>query len=197
MADIRVTSDGSTRITSGGDTRIVAAAAPTVPVVSLATPRFSMVDALLVFGDWGVDLSLEANDLSREQGLMTAVMISLFSDARADLEELPHGDTAQRGWWPDSEADRYGSKLWLLAREKTTSETVIKAKRWTEQALAWLVEDGICVAVDVTAGRIDTYTIGISATLRRGFGKQWQHLWDGVTATSVNVDGFSFSIETA
>jgi phage gp46-like protein len=44
-----------------------------------------------------------------------------------------------------------GSKLWLLARAKKTPATLLMAKAYVEEALAWLVADGAAGSVTVTA----------------------------------------------
>ncbi len=91
------------------------------------------------------DLAYRDHLLAMDQGLTTAILHSLFSDARADCDELPAGAKQHRGWWGDCLAsgnDRYGSKLWLLQREKRTRQTLQRAREYAHQALAWLVEDG-------------------------------------------------------
>ena len=77
------------------------------------------------------DLLLEAGDLARELTLRTAVMTSLFSDRRGTRQEVDRfGDSDPRGWWGDLlapvEGDAWGSKLWLLEREKQTDETPLR-----------------------------------------------------------------------
>lgn len=102
------------------------------------------------------DIALEDGDLVVENSLGSALLISLFTDRRADADELARfGGDDPRGWWADSLAlvpgDECGSKLWLLQREKQTAETLQRAREYTEQALAWLIEDGICERVNVEA----------------------------------------------
>lgn len=85
--------------------------------------------------------------------LARAVLNSLFSWARAhDDDKLP--GRSRNGWWGDSfsdnPGDRFGSRLWLLSREKVTSETVARAREYAEEALSWLVEDGVASRVIVT-----------------------------------------------
>lgn len=106
------------------------------------------------------DLQLEAGDLARELTLRTAVMLSLFSDARATPVELSrYGDDDPRGWWGDLlaqvDGDRWGSKLWLLEREKQTDETLNRAREYAFDSLRWLSEDGIAERVDVEAAWMD------------------------------------------
>ena len=91
-----------------------------------------------------------ADDLPR------AVVNSLFSWARArDDDELP--GVSRFGWWGDSfaadEGDRFGSRLWLLSREKMTSDVPERAREYCEEALQWLIDDGVASGVSVTAER--------------------------------------------
>ena len=98
------------------------------------------------------DLHLAGADLAPDDGLRTAVIVSLFTDRRAGAEDV-EGGTARRGWWGDTLADddRIGSLLWLLRREKQTAVVLVRAEGYAREALAWLVEDGIAVAVAVSA----------------------------------------------
>lgn len=109
------------------------------------------------------DLLLGDGRLATDDGMRTAILISLFSDARAaDDEPLPEAGTDRRGWWGDGFArvagpdagtarddNRIGSLLWLLARSKVTTATLQQAQRACEDALDWLIRDGIASAVRV------------------------------------------------
>lgn len=105
------------------------------------------------YGDW----SVSAGDLTSEAGLRTAVLLSLHTDATAhdDDELLADGD--RRGWWGDlaldgeQEGDRFGSRLWLLAREKHTEKTRRRAVLMAREALAWMREDQVAQAIEVDA----------------------------------------------
>jgi phage gp46-like protein len=101
----------------------------------------------------GVDSALLAID----NPLVRAVVISLFSWRRADASDRVDGD-ARFGWWGDGldgiANDRIGSKLWLLAREKLTAETLERAREYAHEALQWLVDDGVATAVTVTVERL-------------------------------------------
>lgn len=103
--------------------------------------------------------------LDSAEPLVRAVVISLFTWRRANPDDDLPGDL-RMGWWGDSfpsvPNDRIGSRLWLLSRAKLTGETVIRAKEYAEEALAWLVDDGVAARVDVEAARIDTFTLGLA-----------------------------------
>lgn len=100
-------------------------------------------------GDW----TLNGADLGRGDDLATAVIISLFTDRRADPDdEIPDASGDRRGWWGDTGRTRpLGSKLWLLERAKQTEQTRQRAQDYAADALAWLIEDGVAAAVDVVA----------------------------------------------
>lgn len=100
-------------------------------------------------GDW----LLAGADLAKATDLETAVIISLFTDGRADPDDvIPDGTGNPRGWWGDTgRTRRLGSKLWLLDRAKETEETRLRAQDYCEAALAWLVEDGVAASVEVDA----------------------------------------------
>lgn len=115
-----------------------------------------MSDIALQWGDSEADIVLDGADLLLEDGLETAVIISLFCDARADASDvLPDLESGRRGWWgdlfADAENDHTGSKLWLLWREKRTQETLERARQYASEALAWMIEDGIAASIDIAA----------------------------------------------
>lgn len=151
-----------------------------------------MSDIALLFdsGAWGADLGLVGGDLVLDDGLRTAAIISIFSDARAlDDDVLPDG-ADRRGWWGDcgndDPSDRLGSRLWLLAREKATDRTAIRARDICREALAWMIADGIAAAVEVsctlyriTAARTTgALLIRITLTRPNGASVAIDFLWD-------------------
>ena len=115
-----------------------------------------MTDLRTIFVDMdsGADLALENFALATDDSLETAVILSLFTDARAlDDDELPLGQTDRRGWWGDAYADergdRFGSRLWLLSARKQLPSALVEAREIIEEALAWLVKDGLARRVEV------------------------------------------------
>jgi phage gp46-like protein len=132
-----------------------------------------MADIALAFTSIrGGDLVLAGQDLARDDGLASAVLVSLFTDRRADPEQLraDESKTDLRGWWgdfkPPVEGDQTGSLLWLLRREKQTRETLARARQYAEQALAWMIEDRIAktVAVSTEYGGLGIMYIGVEIT---------------------------------
>lgn len=103
---------------------------------------------------FGFDFDLAGMLLVGDDGLDTAVLLSLFTDRRAGADDrIPGGGDDRRGCWLDGFAGHEveGSRLWLLASEKLTDVAVIRAREYCEEALAWLVADGV-------AGRIAVET---------------------------------------
>lgn len=110
-----------------------------------------MTDLRLTGGDVA-DLSIVAGDLATDDGLDNAVLISLFTDRRAEPgDQLPDAeDIDRRGWWGDEfGADAMGSRLWLLDRTKTTDGVLLVAQSYAQQALAWMVSEGVARNVTV------------------------------------------------
>lgn len=99
--------------------------------------------------------------LALEDGLQTAVIISLFTDSRAGRDDLlPLNQTDRRGWVGDefmggaqqgARADAWGSALWLVYISKVTPDVLERARFAAQEALAWLVQGGIVSRVVVTA----------------------------------------------
>jgi phage gp46-like protein len=104
-----------------------------------------------------LDLSLAGVDLRREDSLATAVMLSLLCDRACEANQVP-ADADRRGWWADAFADEgagrgdsFGSRLWLIEREKLLPETLQRARRYAREALQWLIEDGLATGLEVNA----------------------------------------------
>ena len=119
--------------------------------------------------------------------LPRSIIISLFTWRRANPDDDLPG-TNKYGWWGDTYPqiinDRIGSRLWLLSRAKLTDETVLQAQEYAEEALQWLVDDGVAAAVQVQVERqsLDRLAIGIIITrgdkslLKIRFAKIWDYL---------------------
>jgi phage gp46-like protein len=118
--------------------------------------------------------------------LQSAVVVSLFTDALATPDFTPNdGSADRRGWWGDSYGDpgdgHIGSNLWQLARSKKTQAVLGKAKSYCEQALAWLIADGVAASVAVVTEWQNGIRLAIRVTIAEpngtvstfGFGWVW------------------------
>jgi phage gp46-like protein len=125
----------------------------------------TVFDPLLGAGDWTAD-----GDLSGD--LETAVLISVFTDRTAgDDDVIPDASGDPRGWWGDLDADRpIGSKLWLRLRSKQTDTVLALVRNDIADALAWLIDDGVAAAVDVTAEWTRPGMLGARIVIHRASG---------------------------
>jgi phage gp46-like protein len=130
------------------------------------------------------DISLENGDFTTTDGFDSSILVSLFSDARADKSEVLRPEQ-RRGWWGDECSDnknsKLGSKLWLLSQARKTPVTLNRAKDYAYQALKWLVDEGYSRKIDVNASfiaegiKLDiTITNNAGATESRSY-KIWQN----------------------
>lgn len=157
-------------------------------------------DYLLMPSNAGLDLHMVAGDVSgspltasgagaplqNEHDLKTAVLISLFTDRRANEDDaLPDFRGSKGGWWADAlNNQKIGSRLWLLHREKQLNQVVLRAKEYAEEALQWLLDDGvveqIIVTAEITRSGVLGLHIAISKTKRQTADFKFEFAWRGV-----------------
>jgi phage gp46-like protein len=137
------------------------------------------------------DWALSAGSLATDAGLRSAVVVSLFTDRRADDDDpLPDGTTDRRGWWGDIVAPATaptgqpwlsGSKLWLLSREKQTAVTARRAEGYARDALAWMIQTGVASALEVTAQWQGRGQLALIVTITRpsGSAETYDLVWRG------------------
>jgi phage gp46-like protein len=154
------------------------------------------------FMDW----LQNADGLSEEQELATAVRVALGTDALAGIDEpLPDLDSEdRRGWWADIDAEEIwggwapiGCKTWLLLRAKIADPyswegaTLVRAKAYTRQALQPFIDKRICSRVDVDAARTGRDKITVTVSMYRGplrlIELRFQSLWAEVTGIPIPV----------
>lgn len=109
------------------------------------------------------------SDFQRDD-LPRAVLNSLFCWARAkDDDDLP--GSSKFGWWADSFKDEddtsFGSRLWLLSRSVLTNDVLALAKEYAEEALQWLIDDGVAETVEVTPERGDNDQLDLTVVITR------------------------------
>lgn len=131
-------------------------------------------------GQFDLVVDLAAADLAAEDTLLTAVVLSLMCDAEASADDVPVGED-RRGWWADAFSDvtqSYGSRLWLLTREKQLPATIARARAFVLEALQWLVDDGLATGVEavVFAPRMGWLTAQVDITLD-GASRRYRFQW--------------------
>tara|TARA_Y100000310_G_scaffold243676_1_gene248259 strand:- start:28101 stop:28553 length:453 start_codon:yes stop_codon:yes gene_type:complete len=101
------------------------------------------------------DLKIQNGDLAFDNGLETAVTISIFSDKRVTEDELPDLMTSKRGWWGDmfpvEPNDQLGSRLWTMERDKILTNTLRRSEELIRESLQWMLEDGVARSISVTS----------------------------------------------
>ncbi|MBF0247137.1 MAG: phage GP46 family protein [Alphaproteobacteria bacterium] len=142
------------------------------------------------------DVVLDGAGLAVDRGLETAIAVSLFTDRRADPDDvLPDPNGQRRGWWGDvvpptvdgtpADGDRIGSRLWLLSREKIIPETIARARTYAREALQWLIDDGVAarIDVDVTVPKtpVGGGVLALAITVYRpdGGAENYDYAWTG------------------
>lgn len=144
--------------------------------------------ALKQFEDGSFDITIENGDLLADSGMRTAVLISLFSDRIANDDDIiPDGTDNRRGWWADAyshNGDKIGSRLWLLGREKQTNKTLSRAEKYSNEALQWLIDDGVAKNISSAADWIDDGLMEIKTVIKR-------------SDNSTYEDTFNFSLKAA
>lgn len=133
------------------------------------------------------------NDLRSDDGLTTAVIISLFTDARANDDDVLPDSLAgeqfpdRRGCWMDEtsekENDSIGSRLWLLERSAITPEVLVASRQYVLEALQWMVDDGIASEIQCVTEQIEDH-VHFEVTIIRNTGEsvsyQFDALWEGI-----------------
>lgn len=132
------------------------------------------------------DLVIENGDLKADNGLETAALISVFSDKRVSLEELPSGHSDRRGWWADlissPQSDQIGSKLWRIeASGKIVTQSTVELESVLLDAFNWMTEDGLATEIVSSAERTDTNEITGSVVITKPNGEDipLSFVWDG------------------
>lgn len=133
-----------------------------------------------------LDVALLDGDLATDDGLRTAVALSLLCDRRAEEDDIiPDGTDNRRGWWADAiadqDGDKWGSRLWLLSREKELPEVRRRAEAYAEEALDWLLDDGVVSEIVVTAETLNRTVLWLRVDIQRGDGTRisdrYQYVW--------------------
>lgn len=129
---------------------------------------------------------VESTALTVEDRLVRATIVSLFTWRRANADDVTEGQ--KMGWWADTTAevsgDRIGSRLWLLAREKVLPSVIQRAREYAQEALAWMIEDGLASRVDIQTERRGVDGIALAATIYRTNGQvtslRFDNLWESI-----------------
>lgn len=135
-------------------------------------------------------LTITHDGLARDEGLVTLVLISLFTDVRAGADDvIPDGSDDPRGWPGDSFSQyEWGSKLWLLDREKLTEAVRQRVEDYARLAMQPLLRTGYARAAEISATITGAERINFIVALTRPdrtqmrieISKRWETAANGI-----------------
>jgi len=110
--------------------------------------------------------------LATGEDLMSAIIISIFTDRMAAPGDvLLEGLNDPRGWWADGGV-LIGSRMWLLRRAKQTLTTLQLAYDYLAESLQWLIDDGVVGRFDIKTQWVRTGVLGAQITAYSPTGMQ-------------------------
>lgn len=120
-------------------------------------------------------LSALTAPMSSQDGLKHAVLQSILNHAESTKNDRARMNNHERGGvWFEQYITSVGSRDWTLQREKNTEQTAIRAKRFYEEALQWLVDGEYIAALKVDVQRLSDTTLARSVTLTLNDGSQFE-----------------------
>ncbi len=143
------------------------------------------MDAKLITNDSGsFTIGITNGDLTPEDGFDTAINLSLFSDARANEDQVTVPEN-RRGWMADLVSpvtDRlFGSLLWLLNQRRNNQDTLNQSINSAQLALNWFVDDGLAIQIEVSGEIIPRSGIRLTIIITSVSGNVSTHyvnLWE-------------------
>lgn len=99
--------------------------------------------------------------LTSIDGLTHAVLQSVLNHAPSTQNDRARMKSDERGGcWNEDYVRAIGSRDWTLVREKKTPQNLVRARRFYEDALAWLVDESHVRSVRVEVVALTSTTIG-------------------------------------
>jgi phage gp46-like protein len=121
-----------------------------------------------------------------DDGLETIVMVSLFTDARATVDDGLKAGEDLGGWWFDvyseTPGENTGSKLWTLYNSTLSDETVNKVQTYADEALVWMVEEQAATSVSTVATRTEDGVSCVTTITRPGDTSPYTLNWEAFFA---------------
>ena len=112
------------------------------------------------------DIAIDADgDFKSVEGLSTAILTSLLTDARADQDQV-FEPQLRRGWIGSPIIDHeLGSKIWLTSPSRRTASEVAKAATFAREALQWMIDAKVAKNIAVTSEITGPYNAGLRITI--------------------------------
>jgi len=129
------------------------------------------------------DLDFHNGDLDLSNSLKNAVLLSLVCWSRGeDIRDVANLKPEIGGWWGNAlESVEIGSEIWKLFRQKLNDATANDAKVAAENALKWMVDDGVAKEIKVNSlvvGKILALIVKIVKPDGTNEEFRWQVNWE-------------------
>jgi phage gp46-like protein len=128
------------------------------------------IDAELLLTSRGFyDLQIDdVGDIKSSDTFDTAIVVSLFTDRRADASEILQPEN-RRGWIGDESTPgiEIGSKLWLYNQSRLTQTTLNGMIDAARSALRWFVTEGLLESLTSAGSIVDSDEIQLLVSLKR------------------------------
>lgn len=124
----------------------------------------------------------DAGDISTDEMLDTAILMSIFEEVRATAAEIPDAKS-RRGWLGNESTPGFeqGSKTWLFEQERITGTVLAELGPIVRNGLQWLIDDGIAVSVEVEQPFLQSGKVVVNINLGRDgspVDRRFFELWD-------------------
>ena len=137
------------------------------------------------------DLQISGGDFATVDGFETAILVSLFSDARAPASSVQEAQS-RRGWVGDilsaGSGRGIGSLLWLYEQSRITAEIKNQIADAARRCMQWMVADGVAqsVAASVTESTLRSVTIRIDIVTITGDVQSYAVLWRNTNGANIS-----------
>jgi phage gp46-like protein len=115
-----------------------------------------------------IDRGASVGTILVDEGLKTVVLVSLFTWRRSLPDDVI---PSALGWWGDTLAevpgDQIGSRLWTLFSRKVDQNLLDDAIEISNEALQWMLDDGVASEILVTAERRDVFGMDLIVAIQR------------------------------
>ncbi|WED23501.1 phage GP46 family protein [Vibrio sp. JC009] len=101
-----------------------------------------------------------------KEGMTHAILQSIYNHSESTQNDRSRMKEDERGGsWSNELLTIVGSRDWTLKREKVTPQTLSLAKRFYEEALAWLISEGHAKAIEVSVWEEKPNQMGRNVTI--------------------------------
>lgn len=123
-----------------------------------------------------------SGDIETDETLDTAILMSIFEEARATSSEVP-ASQSRRGWIGNETTPAFeqGSKAWEFEQERITGSILAELGVVINNSLGKLVDEGIAVSVNVLTPYLQNGAVVVPIDIGRDGSeveRKYYSLWD-------------------